>query len=61
MDTRSWYMLRSTADQLGEVVDDLHFQTRLPKHVIMAALVNVVSRHQAEVAAEAEALVPQDR
>jgi hypothetical protein len=31
----------------------VHFATRLPKHLIMAALVNVVDRHRAEVETEA--------
>jgi hypothetical protein len=35
------------------LVDDVHFATRLPKHLIMGALVNVVDRHRDEVEAEA--------
>ena len=53
---RSWYMPKASADRLAALVDDVHFATRLPKHLIMGALVNVIDRHRAEV--EAEALDP---
>ncbi|SCL21290.1 hypothetical protein [Micromonospora aurantiaca (nom. illeg.)] len=39
MDRRSWYMRRDVADSLARALDDLHFATRQPKHVILAALV----------------------
>ena len=50
---RSWYMPKASADRLAALVDDVHFATRLPKHLIMGALVNVIDRHRAEVEAEA--------
>src|SRR2546430_2498497 len=55
MTMRSWYMPKASADRLAALVDDVHFATRLPKHLIMGALVNVVDRHRAEVEAEARA------
>lgn len=50
---RSWYMPKASAERLAALVDDVHFATRLPKHLIMGAVVNVLDRHQAEVEAEA--------
>lgn len=55
MTMRSWYMPKASAERLAALVDDVHFATRLPKHLIMGALVNVVDRHRAEVEAEARA------
>ena len=52
MTVRSWYMPKASANRLAALVDDVHFSTRLPKHLIMGALVNVVDRHRAEVALE---------
>ena len=59
MTMRSWYMLKASADRLAALVDDVHFATRLPKHLIMGALVNVVDRHRAEVEAEARSAAGQ--
>jgi hypothetical protein len=53
MTMRSWYMPKASADRLAALVDDVHFATRLPKHLIMGALVNVADRYRAEVEAEA--------
>ena len=53
MTMRSWYMPKASADRLAALVDDVHFATRLPKHLIMGALVNVIDRHRDEVEAEA--------
>lgn len=39
MDRRSWYMPKETADALAAALEELHWSTRQPKHVIMAALV----------------------
>ena len=55
MTMRSWYMPKASADRLAALVDDVHFATRLPKHLIMGALVNVIDRHRDEVEAEARA------
>jgi hypothetical protein len=46
-------MPKASADRLAALVDDLHYSTRLPKHLIMGALVNVIDRHRDEVEAEA--------
>lgn len=35
---RSWYLPAETADALAELVDDLHHETRAPRHVIWAAI-----------------------
>lgn len=45
MDRRSWYMPRETADALAAAVDELHYSERLPKHVVLAALVAVALEH----------------
>ena len=55
MTMRSWYMPKASADRLAALIDDVHFATRLPKHLIMGALVNVIDRHRDEVEAEARA------
>ena len=55
MTMRSWYMPKASADRLAALVDDVHFSTRLPKHLIMSALVKVADRYRAEVEAEAQA------
>lgn len=55
MTMRSWYMPKASAERLAALVDDVHFATRLPKHLIMGALVNVIDRHRDEVEAEARA------
>jgi hypothetical protein len=59
MTTRSWYMPEASADRLAALVDDVHFATRLPKHLIMGAVVNVIDRHRAEVEAEARSVAGQ--
>lgn len=55
MTTRSWCMPKASADRLAGLVDDVHFATQLPKHLIMGAVVNVLDRHRAEIEAEARA------
>ena len=42
-------------EMLAALVDDVHFATRLPGHLIMGALINVMIRHRDEVEAEARA------
>jgi hypothetical protein len=49
MDRRSWYMPRESADALAAAVEEMHFTTRRPKHVIVAALVAVALNHLDEV------------
>ena len=34
------------------LVDDVHFAARLPGHLLMGALLNVMNRHRDEVEAE---------
>lgn len=48
MDRRSWYMPKSVADALAEVVEDLHYDTRQPKHEVLRALVEVALEHRGE-------------
>jgi hypothetical protein len=45
MDRRSWYMPKASADQLANAVEELHFTTRQPKHVVLAALVATAVEH----------------
>ena len=59
MTTRSWYMPEASADRLAALVDDVHYATRLPKHLIMGAVVNVIDRHRAEVETEARSVAGQ--
>jgi hypothetical protein len=48
MDRRSWYMPKATADALADAVEDLHFDTRRPKHEVLRALVEVALEHRSE-------------
>lgn len=41
MDRRSWYMPKQTADALADAVETLHYETRQPKHAVLAELVAV--------------------
>ena len=59
MTMRSWYMPKASAERLAALVDDVHYATRLPKHLIMGAVVNVIDRHRAEVEAEARSVAGQ--
>lgn len=54
--TRSWYMSKAAAERLKALIDDTHFATRLPKHLIMEAAVNVLGLHEAEIESEARTL-----
>ena len=38
-------MPAATADALAAAVDDLHYETRRPKHEVLAALVAVALEH----------------
>lgn len=51
MDRRSWYMPRASADALAEAVEDLHYDTRKPKHEVLRALVEVALEHRGEARA----------
>lgn len=37
---RSWYMPAATAARLETALDDLHFETRRPKHEVLTALIS---------------------
>ncbi|MFD8534320.1 hypothetical protein ACFV0L_43620 [Streptosporangium canum] len=49
MDRRSWYMPAESAAALAQLVDDLHFGTRRPKHEVLTAIVAVAGAHRAEI------------
>jgi hypothetical protein len=38
MTRRSWYVKTAAADAFQEAVDDIHHSTRVPKHEVVAAL-----------------------
>ena len=42
-------------EMLAALVDDVHFARRLPGHLLMGALLNVMNRHRDEVEAETRA------
>ena len=50
MDRRSWYMPKASADALAELVDGLHWETRRPKHEILAELVEIMIANRDKVA-----------
>jgi hypothetical protein len=54
MDRRSWYMPKESADALAAALDELHFTTRQPKHVVLAALVSVALGHLGDVQRQIE-------
>lgn len=49
MDRRSWYMPKTSADALAELVEGLFWETKQPKHAVLAALVEELVKHRAEV------------
>lgn len=51
---RSWYMPPEDADVLFAAVEDLHFRLRLPKHVILSAIMRTGLAHPDEVEAAAK-------
>lgn len=50
MDRRSWYMPRASADALAEAVESLHWETRQPKHAVLAALIEAALQQRDQVA-----------
>jgi hypothetical protein len=46
---RSWYLAADVADRLADVVSELHFSTRRPKHEVLGAVVTVALEHQADI------------
>ena len=49
---RSWYLRADVADSLADVVTDLHFATRRPRHEVLAAVIEVAVAHRAEIEAQ---------
>lgn len=49
MDRRSWYMPKESADALAAAIEELHYTERAPKHVVVAALVEVALDHLDDV------------
>jgi len=48
---RSWYLRADVAARLAEVVTDLHYSTRRPRHEVLAAVIEVAVDHRAEIEA----------
>ncbi|MFB8044174.1 hypothetical protein ACFC8F_23170 [Streptomyces hydrogenans] len=50
MTRRSWYLKTSSADEFQAAVDDIHHATRVPKHEVVAALLEaaVAQRERVE-------------
>jgi hypothetical protein len=46
---RSWYVPLSAADALSAAVEDLHYETRRPKHEVLAALLTAAVKHKDDV------------
>jgi hypothetical protein len=55
---RSWYLRADVTERLSDVVNDLHFATRRPRHEVLAAVIAVALEHRAEI--EARLRLPQD-
>lgn len=53
---RSWYTSAAAADAFQAAVDDIHHATRLPKHEVVAALLQAAVEQAAKVE---KALLPQ--
>lgn len=51
MSRRSVYLRSDVAARLNTAVDDLHYATRQPKHVVLAAIADVALNHRDEVEA----------
>lgn len=49
-------MPKSSADRLAALVEGVHLATRLPKNLIMGALVNVLDRRRDEIEPEARSI-----
>ncbi|MCH8614445.1 hypothetical protein [Arsenicicoccus dermatophilus] len=42
---RSWYLPAGAADELAAAVDELHWQTRRPKHEVLVAVLHAGLAH----------------
>jgi hypothetical protein len=40
---RSWYTSTAAADSFQAAVDDIHHETRVPKHIVVAALLEAAA------------------
>ncbi|MFG2716590.1 hypothetical protein ACGFX2_39665 [Streptomyces goshikiensis] len=49
MSRRSWYTTTTAIDAFAQAVDDLHHATRVPKHAVVAALMEAAVTHKADV------------
>lgn len=56
MDRRSWYLPKHAADELARAVEELHYDTRQPKHAVLAELVAAALLHLPEVSANLRSL-----
>jgi hypothetical protein len=53
-------MPAATAEALAAAVDDLHYETRRPKHEVIAALIAVALEHQKTARDRLNNLTPTD-
>lgn len=51
MTRRSWYTTTTAADAFTTAVDDIHFATRIPKHQVVAALMEAAAAQAPRVQA----------
>lgn len=51
MRRRSIYLPSDVSDRLAQVVDDIHFATRRPKHEVLAAAVVIAMEHREDILA----------
>lgn len=42
---RSWYMSAAAADELAATADELHYELRAPKHVVLTAIIRTGLAH----------------
>jgi hypothetical protein len=49
MRRRSWYLPAAVSDRFAEIIDDLHFRTRRPKHEVLEVAVSIAIEHEAEI------------
>jgi len=49
---RSWYLRADVATRLADVVTDLHYSTRRPRHEVLAAVIGFAVDHRAEIEAQ---------
>lgn len=52
MTRRSWYVEQEAADALAAAVDDVHYATRVPKHIVASALMRAAAAQADQIAAD---------